>query len=177
MYEIQIHTKYNELQSCIRSQAHLLVESRMDDFSVIWGFIGRSESGVVIVGADFSRSSSSSTNVGLAAVDPIWKPSKMVAKMGIKSVSTTTSSQVNSMSSRSDTSYPLVSVSCAPTLESTSSLISTAPCWLGVMGTRGKGLSRPFGLWDSNKKKAASGSSRELIVSFLVISFAPKTTE
>ena len=42
------------------------------------------------------------------------------------------------MSSRSDSSYPLVFVYCAPTPESTSSLISNVPCWLGVLGTRGE---------------------------------------
>ena len=33
MYQIQSLAK----QSCIRSQAHFLVQSRLDDFSVIWG--------------------------------------------------------------------------------------------------------------------------------------------
>ena len=37
MYQVQTHTKFNRTESCIRSQAHFLVESRMDDFSVIWG--------------------------------------------------------------------------------------------------------------------------------------------
>ena len=37
MYQIQTHTKFNQTESCIRSQAHFLVESRMDDLSVIWG--------------------------------------------------------------------------------------------------------------------------------------------
>ena len=32
------NTKFNETGSCIGSQAHFLFESRMDDFSVIWGF-------------------------------------------------------------------------------------------------------------------------------------------
>ena len=36
MYHIQTHTKNNETESCIRNQAHCLVESQMDDFSVIW---------------------------------------------------------------------------------------------------------------------------------------------
>ena len=36
MYQIQTHTKPNETESCIERQAHYLVESRMDDFSVIW---------------------------------------------------------------------------------------------------------------------------------------------
>ena len=30
-------TKFNETESCIRNQAHFPVESRMHDFSVIWG--------------------------------------------------------------------------------------------------------------------------------------------
>ena len=37
MYQIKTHTKLNETQSCIGSQAHFLVESRMDDFLVFWG--------------------------------------------------------------------------------------------------------------------------------------------
>ena len=83
----------------------------------------------------------------------------------------------NSMSSKSDSSYPLVSVSCAPTLESTSSRISNVPRWLGVMGTRGKWLSKNSCLWDSNKDQAASGTSRKLIVRFSSRSFTLKTTE
>ena len=80
------------------------------------------------------------------------------------------------MSSRSDTSYPLVSVSCATTLQSTS-LISIVPCWLGVMGTRGNWLSKNSCLWDSNKEQAASEISTELIVKFLSKSFTLKTSE
>ena len=38
MYQLQTHTKFSETESCIWSQAHFLVESRIDDFSVIWGF-------------------------------------------------------------------------------------------------------------------------------------------
>ena len=37
MYQIQTHTKFNETDSCIRNQAHFLVRSQKDDFSVIWG--------------------------------------------------------------------------------------------------------------------------------------------
>ena len=37
MYQIQTHTNFNETESCIQSQAHFLVESWMDDVSVIWG--------------------------------------------------------------------------------------------------------------------------------------------
>ena len=36
MYQIQTQTKFNETESCIRNQAHFLVESRYDDFSVSW---------------------------------------------------------------------------------------------------------------------------------------------
>ena len=37
MYQRLTHTKFNGTELCIRSQAHFLVESRMGDFSVIWG--------------------------------------------------------------------------------------------------------------------------------------------
>ena len=37
MYQIQTRTKFSQKESCIRSQAYFLVESRMDDFSVICG--------------------------------------------------------------------------------------------------------------------------------------------
>ena len=37
MYQIQTQTKFNQRDSCIQSQAYFIVESRMDDFSVIWG--------------------------------------------------------------------------------------------------------------------------------------------
>ena len=30
-------TKYNETEACIRNHAHFLVETRMDDFSAVWG--------------------------------------------------------------------------------------------------------------------------------------------
>ena len=55
--------------------------------------------------------------------------------------------------------------------------MSNGPCWLGVMGTRGKWISKVSGLWDSNKAQAASWISRELIVRFSSISFTLKTTE
>ena len=107
--------------------------------------VGRSDCGVVVVGAEFSLSSSSSTFVELAAFDPITNSSKMVGGKRASipgrlalSISTAESSQLKSMSSRSDSSYHLGSLSCAPTLEITSSFISNVPCWLGAMGTRGK---------------------------------------
>ena len=70
-----------------------------------------------------------------------------------------------------------MSVSCAPTLESTSSLTSNVPCWLGAMGTRGKWLFKNCCIWDSNKDQAATGVSRELFVRFSSRSFTLKTTE
>ena len=54
--------------------------------------------------------------------------------------------------------------SCAPTLESTSSLISCVLCWLGVTGTRARWLFKNCCLWDNNKVQAARGISWELIV-------------
>ena len=153
--------------------------------SSLGGSVGSPDSGVDVVGAEFSLSSSSSTTIWLAAVDPcIWKSSKMdggieVSIPGRQTLSkfTAGSSQQNSMHSRSESCYPLVSVSCAPTLESNSSLVSKVPCWLGVLGTRGKWLSRNFCLWDSNKDQAASGIARELTVKFSSRSFTDKTTE
>ena len=44
-----------------------------------------------------------------------------------------TSSQWNSISARSDNRYPLVSMSCALTLESTSFRFSLVLCWLGIL--------------------------------------------
>ena len=75
MYQKQKHTKFNETESCIRSQAQFLARSRTDDLSPRWsargGLVGCSDSGVVVVGAKFSLFSSSSTIIRLAAVDPI----------------------------------------------------------------------------------------------------------
>ena len=81
------------------------------------------------------------------------------------------------MSSRSGSSYSLVSLSYAPTTYSTYSLILNIPCWLGVMGTQGKGLFKNSCLWDSNKDQAASGTPKKLIVRFSLRSFTPKSTE
>ena len=60
-------------------------------------------------------------------------------------------SQYISISSRSDTWQPFVSISSAPTLQSISSLIFTDPSSLGVIRTRARWLSRKFYLWDNNK--------------------------
>ena len=87
MYQIQTHTKFNETESCIGSQVHFLVESRMDDFSVIWGVRLDAQTLVLLLfGAEFYLSSSSSTNIGfigLAEVDPMRKSSKMDGEIGV----------------------------------------------------------------------------------------------
>ena len=51
------------------------------------------------------------------------------------------------------------------------------PCWLGVMGTRGKWLFEYSCFWDRNKDQAASSKSRELIVRFSIRSLTLKTIE
>ena len=117
-----------------------------------------SETGVV-GGGRFSLSSSSSRRMGFSAEPPISQSSiavgeKGVSMPGLKTASTSSweFSHYNSTSSRSaDTWYPLVSISCAPTLESTSFLFSCVPCWLGVTGTRARWLLKNSCLWDNNK--------------------------
>ena len=37
MYQIQTHTKFNEIEFCIRTLAHFVVESQMEVFLVISG--------------------------------------------------------------------------------------------------------------------------------------------
>ena len=54
-----------------------------------------------------------------------------------------------------------MSISCAPTLESTSYISSIVPSWLGVTGTCSIWLIKTPG-WDNNKLQAARGCSSEL---------------
>ena len=70
-----------------------------------------------------------------------------------------------------------MSKSWAPTLESTSSLISNVPCWLGVMETCARWLFKKSCLWDNSNCQAAWGVSYELIVKFWSRSFTAKVTE
>ena len=79
--------------------------------------------------------------------------------------------------SRSDTWHPLVSISCAPTLEGTSSLVSIVPSWLGVTGTRATWLFKKSCLWDNNKIQAARRNSCEFIVFSWARSFTVRVTE
>ena len=83
-------------------------------------------------------------------------------------------SQHKSTSSRSQAWYPLVSTFCAPTLESTSSLISIVPSCLEIFETRARWLFKTFCL---SEKKGVRGSSGELIVISRTRSFTVKVTE
>ena len=49
----------------------------------------------------------------------------------------------------------LASIFCAPQLESTFSIISNIPCWLGLIGTGIKKLSAKLCLWDNNEARSA----------------------
>ena len=68
-------------------------------------------------------------------------------------------------------------LSCAPTLESTSSLISCVPCWLGVTGTRARWLFKNCCLWDNYKLQGARGISWEIIVISWTRSFTIRVSE
>ena len=70
-----------------------------------------------------------------------------------------------------------MSISCAPTLESTSSRNSIVPCWLVVFGNRARWLLIKFYLWDNNKLQAARGISWELVVISWRRSFTVRLTE
>ena len=65
----------------------------------------------------------------------------------------------------------------SPTLESTSSLISCFPRWLGVTGTHARCLFKNCCLWDISISQAAKGISCELIVLFWTRSFTAVVTE
>ena len=73
--------------------------------------------------------------------------------------------------------YPLVSILCAPRLESTSSFISMVPSWLGVIGTHTRLLFKKSHLWDCNKLKDASGISWIYIANSWKRSLTVKITE
>ena len=70
-----------------------------------------------------------------------------------------------------------MSISCAPTLESTPTLISLVPSWLGVLGTLPRWLFKKSCLWDINYLKAATGISCELIVMSCPRSLPVRVTE
>ena len=149
----------------------------MKDFSVIWRVRLDAQTLVLLLLLELNSPCFSHRQLLLdwqRLIPPSANRKRWMGKMGYQFRSIDTlripegSSQLSSMSSRSDSSYPLVSVSYAPTLESTFSLISNVPCWLGVMGTRGQWLSNYSCLGDSNKDQTASGISRQLFVKFLM---------
>ena len=101
----------------------------------------RSDTGVI--GGVFSLSSSSSNTRGVHVYPPISKSltapgEKRLSIFGLKAASNSScrSSQKTALSSDTDTSLPLVSISCASALGRNSSLISNVPCWPGVIGIR-----------------------------------------
>ena len=112
----QTRTKISKTETCIRSQAHFLVESRMDDFSVIWGVRLDAQTLVLLL---FELNSPCLSHcqllLGWQRLIPSENCQRWMWKMGYQfqvdkhSISTAGSSQLNSMSSRSDSSYPLVS--------------------------------------------------------------------
>ena len=67
------------------------------------------------------------------------------------------SSRWNTLSSRSDNWYPLVSMSFAPSLGSTSSPILIVLYWFGVSGVRARWLSKNSCFYDNIKLQAARG--------------------
>ena len=87
------------------------------------------------------------------------------------------SSQSNRRSSRSASSYPLVFTDCAPTLDSTSFVISWYPSCLGVIVTPLKWSLRKFCLWSWNKFHAWRGISWVLIIISWSKSFTITSTE
>ena len=99
------------------------------------GRVGLSETDVVVVvGGEFSLSSSSSSRIGFSAEPPISKSSNAVGEKGVSMPGLTTL------------------------------LIWCVLCWLGITGTRARWLFKNYCLWDNNKLQDARGSSWELIV-------------
>ena len=162
-----IETNFYKDKSCTFS--NLAPKARF--LCSLGGSVGLIDSGLDGGGA-FSLSSSSSNTMGFST-DPslIDKSSNVVREKGVsmlglntESMSNCEISQMNSISSRSVNWWLLVSKAWVSKLESNSSLISNVPFWLGVMGTRGKWLSKKSCLWDTSNCQAA----RVILVSWLV---------
>ena len=150
--------------------------------SISGGNFGLSEIG--FLGGDFSLSSSSLSRMGFSADPPISKSSRDLGewKVPIPHLKTTSTSnwsfsQRFSIPSRWESCSALMSISCAPTLEKTSSLISIVPSWLGVNGTHARWVFRKSYLWDNNKLQGARGFLRELLVTYWTRSFTVRVTE
>ena len=93
-----------------------------------------------------------------------------------KKASTYCSSFFSKIQHRPD-QQTFVSISCATTLESTLSLISCVPWWLGVTGARARWLFKNCCLWYNSKLHAARGISWESIVISWTRSFTFTVTE
>ena len=78
---------------------------------------------------------------------------------------------------RSDRWYPPVSISWVPTLESTSSLNTIVPYWLGLIGTRARWIVKKYCVLDNNKLQVAKEFPWELIVFSWTRSFTVRVTK
>ena len=121
--------------------SNLVLNGRIFFNTGVWD--GLSDTGVVVRGGEFCLSSSLSMRIRFSSIRPLPNLVKLEGRKGVSMLgpeaafkSSGSFFQLKSTSSRSDTWYPLVSMSCAPTPESTSSLFSIVPCWLRVIRTR-----------------------------------------
>ena len=165
-------------------QYYLLKQLYRNTIRNVSNFMFQMDAETGVVGGEFSFSSSSLSRIGFPVEPPISKSSNAVGEKGVwmpglKTASTSgcSFSQQNSTSYRSYTWYPFMSISCAPTLESISSLISCVSCRLGVTGTRARWLFTKTCLWGNNQLQAARENSRKLIVSSWTRSFTVRVTE
>ena len=188
IFYIKIHTQYQEkkfIQTLFSK--HIDEPSnfflRMGNFSAMLGVVLVSQTLVLLE----EESSPCLAIVNQNRVFSQWTRLKIVKNwrekgvpmLGLKTVTTSSwsFSQWQSTSSRSDTWYPLVSISGAPTLESNSSLISCVHCWLGLIETRDRWLSKYSLFWDNHKLQAARRFSWELNVISWTRSFPVRVTE
>ena len=150
------------------------------------GRVGLSETDVVVVGGEFSLSSSSSSRIGVFCWNSHLQVFKRCRWKEIINARSKTSVYIQLIIFPVE--FNIVQISrhmipacakpfSAPTLGSNSSLISCVPCWLGVTGTRARWLFENCCLWDSNKLQAARGNSFELIIFSWTRSFTVRVTE
>ena len=145
---------------------------------------GLSENRVVGREGGFSLCCSSSVRIGFSAIEQISKSLKVkkvngisIARGNTESMLKTRSAQWNLIYSRSDIWYPLMSISCEPTLESTSSRVSIVPSGREVIETRARWLFKKSCSWDNNKFQAAREFSWELIAISWTRSCSVRVTE
>ena len=162
--------------SIVVPKGQLLINTGAELVSFETGAVGRRE--------DFSLFFFSSIKIGFWAIEPASKllNAKQVKAVSVPgwntaSMSKSGSSLWSSTAIISETGYSFVSMSCAPTLQSTSSRISIIPCWMGLIGARTSGLLQKICLWDNNKLQAGRVFSWELIVISWTRSFTVRITE